>query len=1078
MPLHDEPSVNRHPAGRMSGMMRLAIFLIGSLPLVIQAEDSVDFGRDIRPVLAANCFQCHGPDAKARKAELRLDRKQGVFADPQGRVLITPGQPDESEIIRRITAEDVEERMPPSDADSKLTTQEIELLQTWVRQGAIWQQHWAFQAVKRPVLPSVSKIDWCRNRIDHFVLSQLDAKGLQPSPQTSGERSIRRVTLDLTGLPPTPQEVDAFLADESADAYDQVVDRLLESKRYGEHMALTWLDAARYADTDGYQNDGPRHMWRWRDWVIDAYNANMRFDQFTIEQLAGDLLPGATLEQHIATGFNRNHRYNSESGLVLEESLLKNAVDRVDTVSTVWMGMTIGCARCHDHKFDPFSQNEYYQLLSYFNNVSESGRAVKFGNSEPWVLAPTKEQQARLAQFDEQVDQAEKAFQSTYTEIDAAIAQRVLHRSEATNRIRNPADAASGNLSQANPADDAVRATGATFVSQGLTHYFSLDGTDQPIGPEPSRPDFGAGVVGHAAVVNGQNELTLGAFGDVHAHQRSTISFWLHPDSASQGVILSRQSNTLQRPGFSVEMRAGHLQFYIVTRWAAGVGAVETTDKLTEGRWVHIGLTNDGSQSAHGMQIYVDGKHSTSRVIHNTNSNTGGTTKNAILRIGSGVAGTKFKGRMDELRFYDRALRDDEIALLTVTDAVEDVLNLSSAQRSDPQRDLLRRWYIQHHAAPPLKQLRDEVAAARDARQAYRDSLPTTMIMDEMRPRRPTHVRLRGVYDQYGQQVEPGVPEIFPGLPPVSPPDRSGLARWLVNGHHPLTARVAVNRYWQKYFGLGLVRTSEDFGVQGEPPSHPGLLDCLASEFVQTGWNVKAMQKLIVTSATYRQSSAVPPHLLERDPENRLLARGPRWRLPAHTIRDQALFVSGLLVEKTGGPSVSPYQPANLWKEMSNMVYRQSKGEDLYRRSLYTIWKRTVAPPSMMILDAAHRETCWVNPKRTNTPLQALILLNETTFVESARHLGQRMILEGGEHPVEFVFRLLTSRRPKSRELAVLQQARAEYRTEFLQRPESAQQLIRIGDSEVTKDIDPIELAANTVLANVLLNLDEVITKD
>ena len=1059
-------------------MMRLAIFLIGSLPLVIQAEDSVDFGRDIRPVLAAKCFQCHGPDANTRKADLRLDRKQGIFADPQGRVFIIPGQPHESEIIRRITSKDVDERMPPPDADSKLTTQEIELLQTWVQQGAVWQQHWAFQAVERPALPSVSKADWCRNGIDHFVLSQLDSQALQPSPQTSAERLIRRVTLDLTGLPPTPREVDAFLADKSTAAYERVVDRLLESKRYGEHMALTWLDAARYADTDGYQNDGPRHMWRWRDWVIDAYNANMRFDQFTIEQLAGDLLPGATLEQQIATGFNRNHRYNSESGLVLEESLLENAVDRVDTASTVWMGLTIGCARCHDHKFDPFTQAEYYQLLSYFNNVSESGRAVKFGNSEPWVVAPTKEQQALLAQLDQQVDQAEKAFQSTRMEIDTAIAQLALHRSETTDRDRNPDDDTNGDLSQPNPADDSVRATGSTFASQGLAHYFSLDGSGQQIAPQTARPDFGAGVAGHAVVLDGQTGLTLGAFGDVHAHRRSTISFWLRPESASQGVILSRQSNTLQRPGFSVEMRARHLQFYIITRWAAGVGAVETVDKLPEGRWVHIGLTNDGSQSAHGMQIYVDGKRSTTRVIYNTNSNTGGTAKTAILQIGSGVEGPKFKGRMDELRFYDRALPDDEIALLTVTDAVEVLLDLPPAQRSNPQRDLLRRWYIQHHAAPPLKQLADEVATARNAQQAYRNTLPTTMIMDEMRPRRPTHVRLRGVYDQYGQQVEPGVPEIFPGLPSASPADRLGLARWLVNGHHPLTARVAVNRYWQKYFGLGLVRTAEDFGVQGEPPSHPGLLDWLASEFVRTGWNVKAMQKLIVTSATYRQSSAVRPHLLEQDPENRLLARGPLWRLPAHTIRDQALFVSGLLVEKTGGPSVSPYQPANLWKEMSNMVYRQSKGEDLYRRSLYTIWKRTVAPPSMMILDAADRETCWVNPKRTNTPLQALILLNETTFVESARHLGQRMILEGGEHPVEFAFRLLTSRRPKSRELAVLQQALTEYRTAFRQQPESAQQLIRVGDSEVLKDIDPIELAANTVLANVLLNLDEVITKD
>jgi len=1025
-------------------------------PHHVRANDDVDFGSDVRPILSDVCFQCHGPDANARQSELRLDTHEGLFGDRGGYAAFVPNSTDRSEAIRRITADDLELQMPPPDAEVRLTKQQAEMLRRWVEQGAPWEGHWSFEPVSRPQLPIVSNDKWCRNGIDRFVMARLDREGVTVSGEAAKATLIRRVTLDLTGLPPTPADVDNFLADDSPRAYEKLVDRLLASSRYGERMALMWLDAARYADTDGYQNDGPRYMWRWRDWVIEAYNANVPFDQFTVEQLAGDLLPNATLEQRIATGFNRNHRYNSESGLVLEEFLLENAVDRVDTTSTVWMGLTMGCARCHDHKYDPFSQQEYYRLIAYFDKVTESGRAVKFGNSEPWVVAPTRDQQARLGELDAEVDAAVEALAKATSGMDATIDTR---RFEPT-------------------VDDGGEVPSKLAVTRGLKHHFAFDEDDPRIEPQKGDPRLATGVVGTAATLDGDSQFVLGSVGDVQCHKRSSIAFWLRPEDLGEGVILSRQITGSYRSGLAVELRDGCLQFFIITRWVAGVGALETRDRLPQGEWVHVCLTNDGSQSVRGMRIYLNGTRADTRTLYNTNSNTGGTQKGSKLRVGGGVHGPHFTGQVDELRIYNRTLWEDEIELLAVADPVPGLLAVDSADRTKRQRAVLRNWFLEQAAPTELAQLAGDYFQARSDRQKFWDSLPTTMVMEEGSSPEPTRLRVRGVYNDYGAELAPGVPQAFPSLPGESTEDRLGLTRWLVDGRHPLTARVAVNRYWQKYFGIGLVKTSEDFGVQGQPPSHPDLLDWLADEFVQSGWDVKAMQRLIVTSSAYRQTSRVSSELARRDPQNRLLARGPRSRLPAHTIRDQALFVSGLLVERPGGPSVSPYQPTDLWKEMSNMVYEQSAGDDLYRRSLYTIWKRTVAPPSMAILDAADRENCQVTTTRTNTPLQALTLLNETAFVEAARKLGERMLVEAGDDPVKFAFRTVMCREPAQHELALLQQARQDYLVEFSEAPDEAAKLITIGESVPSECLDPIELAANTVLANVLLNLDETVSKE
>lgn len=1044
-----------YPFSIFSSPLITRLIVAGGMAGVAAAEQ-IDFNRDIRPILSDKCFKCHGPDEANREADLRLDTPEGVFADlGAGFFAAVPGEPDKSEIIWRIETDDEEDLMPPIKSDIALISLEKQQLRTWIEEGAGWDRHWSFEPVKRPEAPSISQANWVRNGIDPFVLARLDDAGLSPSVEADQTTLIRRLTLDLTGLPPTPAEVEAFLSDKSPDAYERLVDRLLESPRYGEAMALPWLEAARYADTDGYQNDGPRTMWRWRDWVIHAYNQNMPFDQFTIEQLAGDLLPDPTLDQKLATGFNRNHRYNSEAGLVPEEFLLENAVDRVDTTATVWMGLTVGCARCHDHKYDPISTKEYYQLISIFDNVPESGRAVKFGNSEPWITSPTQEQSADLAAFDAKLATALLRKESAQEEIGSAITRW--------------------------ESQDALDLKETDLLSRGLRERFSLAGNDPIVGIDGEAPVFATGLRDQAASFDGSNVLELESVSKFLCNERFSLAFWMKPTELSDGVIISKQGEDSIRKGLTVELKDGRLQFYIITRWIAGVGAIETVAPIRAGQWQHVTLTNDGSQSATGMRILLDGQSVGTRILHNTNSNIVGPAKVAHLRIGAGVVGDGYIGAVDELRVYDRTLSPDEAAVLAEPATLMAIYQKEPTTRSAAESAKWQTYFLENVAADSLQQVNEEAFTARTKREKFHDALPTTMVMQEMSPTRLTHVRTRGVYNQLGEAVEDRLPAVLPDYPAGAPHNRLGFAQWLVSGKHPLTSRVAVNRYWLKYFGRGLVKTAEDFGVQGEWPSHPELLDWLAAEFVANGWDVKAIQKLIVTSATYRQQSRVTPELLELDPHNALLTRGPRQRLSAHALRDQALAMSGLLVEQLGGPSVSPYQPEKLWELMSNMKYKPSSGEDLYRRSLYTIWKRTIPPPSMALMDAADRESCIVSSKRTNTPLQALTLLNEKIFVESARNLGQRLLLEGGDimtDQVKFGFRTTLARSPRPQELKLLEGAYQQYREAYQDDLSGAEKLIQLGESKANDSLDPRDLAAATAFSNVLLNLDETITKE
>ena len=1039
----------------------IAVLLISSTCGL--AAEPVDFGRDIQPILSDRCYKCHGPDEAKREAELRFDVEESVRAEHDGKRTVLPGNPSASELIKRVESSDPDLRMPPPDSKLSLSPAEIELLKAWVAQGAKWGGHWAFTKPVRPPLPDVRRSsapldkDWPRNAIDHFVLDRIQREGLSPSPQATRTQLIRRVTHDLTGLPPTPEEVAAFVADPSPAAYERLVDRLLASPRYGEQMALSWLDAARYADTSGYQNDGPRHMWRWRDWVIESLNAGMPFDQFTIEQLAGDLLPNPTLDQRIATGFNRNHRGNAEGGIIPAEYAVEYVVDRVDTTATVWMGLTLGCTRCHDHKYDPFTQQEFYQLFAYFNNIPEHGRAIKEGNSPPFIPAPTRAQQAGLRVAETVLAAAKKRLHSA--ERDIATAQALWE---------DKADPAS--------IDDWQPEEGLVFS----------DSLDKRAGMETCE-----GVRGKAAQLDGTNFVNAGDVASFGYFDKFSLSAWIRPDGEQGGTILSRMTDEVEGDGYSVVLRNGGIEVWLVKRWLDDAIRVKTDPGLiAAGAWRHVAVSYDGSRLAPGIRVYIDGRQQECIVELDAINQTFAAPKEP-LRIGGGNGpGNRFHGAIDEVRVYNRVLSADEAAILGQRQTIAELLAIPPQKRLAGQQLKLRDAFLCRYASAEMKQLVVDIDAAQQRLQTLIDAIPTVMVMQELPRPRPAHILRRGQYDQPGKQVDRGVPAILPPLPKDLPDNRLALARWLVDPAHPLTARVAVNRQWQHFFGNGLVRTPEDFGTQGQRPTHPELLDWLATEFVSSGWDIKQLQRLIVTSTAYRQSSHLPPSPLpgegrgeghvQHDPDNRFLARGPRVRLSAQALRDQALFASGLLVEQIGGPSVNPYQPPGLWEELADQTYKQGHGRDLYRRSLYTYWKRTAASPAMMTFDASDRETCTVRRSRTNTPLQALTLLNEVTFVEAARVLAERVLQSPGDDSARLshLFELATSRRPAAHELNVLEKCLGYHRQKFADQPEEVDRLLAVGEFPHLPILAKGELAAFAAVANVVLNLDEVITKE
>jgi hypothetical protein len=1072
---HTWTGANRLPPapGVKSGtVIRLGLTSIALLCSSAYAE--VEFNRDIRPILSDRCYTCHGPDTAQRKSKLRLDTEAGAKADLGGHFGIVPGDTAKSEVITRISSNDAARRMPPAWAGAaRLSDREIALLSKWVEQGAVWQKHWSFIPPRRPALPEVSNPAWPRNPIDSFILARLDREGLKPSTEASRRTLIRRVSLDLTGLPPTPAEVDAFVNDAAPDAYEKVVDRLLASPRYGERMAMHWLDAARYADTNGYQTDGERFMWRWRDWVIDAFNRNMPFDRFTVEQIAGDMLPHPTQSQIVATGFNRNHRGNGEGGIIPEEYAVEYVVDRVETTSTVWLGVTLGCARCHNHKYDPFTQKEFYQVFAYFNNVPERGKAFKYGNSPPVMAAPTPQQQAVLTALDK--DRSAASAHMVKLEPEIARAQRAWEQQAAGEKLDW---ARTRDIAVDLPLDGDLR--GDIFHDPPRSEKYMYTMENGPVVEQAAAPANIVPAWKDGAAFDGKGYIEAGNVTNFGFYDAFTVSAWIRPEAAN-GAIVTRVKDEPEGSGWSLNLHDGHIQANMVQRWLDDGARVESEATVPLDRWSHVTLTYDGSRVASAVRVYLDGKPLAMKVQLDDLNQTFAAKE--PLRIGAGLGpANRFRGAIKQVRIYRTTLTPGEIAVLAEPATISEIARIAPGKRTPVQARKLHWSFLERFGPEPQREAFKRTIELDRQREHLVASFPTVMVMQESKPPRETHLLLRGAYDRPGEKVSPGVPAALPPLPSDAANNRLGFARWLVDPANPLTARVAVNRFWQMYFGTGLVKTVEDFGSQGEWPSNPELLDWLATEFVRTGWDMKAMQKTIVMSASYRQSSQVTPALVQKDPDNRLLARGPRVRLAADEVRDQALAVSGLLVENTGGPSVKPYQPAGLWKELAGGDdYKPDHGEGLHRRSLYTFWKRTAPPPMMMNFDGAGRETCVVRAIRTNTPLQSLNLMNDVTFLEAARGLALRMLRDGGataEERIGYGFRLATARPPKARESEVLLSSYRYYMDAFQSDPAAAAKYLSPGEAAHDEKRDQRELAAYATVASMILNLDAVVTKE
>ncbi|MFO0536312.1 MAG: DUF1553 domain-containing protein [Planctomyces sp.] len=1042
------------------------------------ADDTVDFNRDVRPILANHCWSCHGRDEASRKAGLRLDtREAALAAGDSGQPALVPGQPAASALLQRIHATDSDEIMPPPEFRKPLSDRQKSVLQNWIRQGAHYADHWAFIPPQRPPLPAVRPSNWPVSDVDLFVLHRLQQEGLQPAAPAPPLMWLRRASLDLTGISPSPAEQQQFLDEVRQQglltAKSLAADRMLQSDRCAERLAMQWLDAARYADTNGYNNDEMRTMWPWRDWVIEAFRSGMPWDQFLIEQLAGDLLPEATVSQKVATGFIRNHVLTTEGGVIEDEYHWEYVADRIHTTSTVFLGLSLQCARCHDHKYDPFSQRDYYRLAGFFNNVPD--RIVSYSQgrmAEPLLKVPSKAQTAEL----EQLAQRE-------TELQNLLAAR-------TTAIAADADAWAAGLSEQQLAE---------MELAGLAHTFSLDEADGDFRDSHGRSAPAVlhgnrssvpGHSGNALQFSGSTWLAAPDVGDFEADQPFTAAAWIRTAAGSGGTVFSRMDDAAAYRGYDFIVEGGRLNAHFVDHWPDKGCKVSTAAVLKPQQWHHVTLVWQGSRRAAGIRIYVDGVPQTLQV--DNDGEVAGSLRTAKpFHIGRRQNSVPFTGTIDDVRIFSRALSDDDVRRLAdgkTLSGIREIVLTAAARRSAEQSAELQRFWVEH-IDTESRSWRTELAAIGPRRAAIEQQIPQTMVMQEQTPRRPSYILNRGQYDQRGEQVTAGIPAVFAATlntidtgAAQTEPTRLDFARWLVSPQNPLTARVAVNRWWEMLFGTGLVETTEDFGIQGALPSHPELLDWLACELQSSGWNQKHMLKSMVLSATYGQTSDVSPELLERDPRNLLLARSSRMRLPAEMLRDNALAASVLLNPAIGGPSAKPWQPEGLWEDVSverREKYQPDPGDGIYRRSMYTFWKRTCPPPAMTVFDAPDRETCLVRRSRTNTPLQALVLLNDPTYVEAARKLAERVLLANTDDSarIDLAARIVLARPPGPAEQQELRQLVDVGRKHFAAEPAAAAELRKVGRAVADPRIPDDELAAWSSAMSVLLNLDEAITR-
>ncbi len=1031
-----------------------------------ELPEVIDYNFHVKPIISDRCYACHGPDKDTRKAGLRLDIEENAFAALEsGSKAFVHGNLKKSEAISRILSQDPEQQMPPPDSKLSLDAKEVATLVKWVEQGAEWKPHWSFIIPEKPGMPDDFPTEWSpNNEIDHFIYQRLALEKLSPSPQADKERLIRRVTMDLTGLPPTLEEIDDFIKDKSDNAYEKVVDRLLASDAHAERLAMEWMDVSRYADSHGLHADGYRYMWPWRDWVIGAFKENMGYDQFITWQLAGDLLPNATQEQILATAFNRNNPMTAEGGVIDEEWRVEYVADRTNTTATAFMGLTMECARCHDHKFDPISQKEYYQLSAFFNQMTELGMTGDDGNFGPQLLMTKEADEEKIAEIKSMLAQHETKLLDTKDKLVTEV-----------NTV--PTAGSVSGIAVYHPFEKVLKDKEKRSVLDGNSKSKSRNVVE-----------LKEGKFGKAVELTGEyDEISLEGIGTYEAYEAFSAGAWVNTSKRKNDNLQTILGNTGQKNnfwrGWDFELSpTNQVSLRLIHSLPDNYIQVTTKDSVKLKEWTHVMFTYDGSMKADGVKLFINGKEATSEVEFDHLYKSiypvrvgDHTPDDRPLRVGrsyrahTGEFGL-FKGLLDELRIYNRELTPLEVLIISRTG-------------EEPDLQLIK----DHHLAmnPKIGQQKSTIRQLNKELLSVVDEIPEVMVMRDDEDPGKTYLLRRGQYNARGEVVEAATPENVLAYPEDYPQNRLGLAKWLFMDENPLTARVAVNRYWQMIFGAGLVTTANDFGSQGALPSHPELLDWLAVDFRESGWNVRKLLKQMVMSATYQQSSKFRKELEQKDPQNILLAKSPSYRWPAEMIRDNALASSGLLVKKIGGKSVKPYQPDSLWIELGNfshvlLYFHQDHGEDLYRRSMYTFIRRTSPPPYMTTFDVAPRSVCVVKREITNTPLQALNLMNDPQFVEAAKVLAERVLKENSGDPKEQItqaFRLVTSRWPNNKELDVLREVYNREEKRYTGKADQAIQLLKVGEYEVDKNLPLNNLAAMTMVANTLLNLDEAYTK-
>jgi len=1038
---------------------------LAALALTAAAETKIEFNRDVRPILSDKCFACHGFDPKNRKGDRRLDTPEGALAEIEGVRAVVPGSLEKSDLWLRINSTDKDEVMPTPKSHKTLTAAEKETLKRWIEQGATYQKHWAFEAPQRAPQPDVKDKTWVRNPIDGFVLAQLESAGLKPAPEADRRTLARRLSLDLIGLPPTPEQVGAFVKDEAPDAYEKYVAQLMASPQWGEHRGRYWLDAARYADTHGLHFDKYREIWPYRDWVISAFNRNQPFDQFTVEQLAGDLLPKPTREQLIATGFHRCNATTNEGGTIDEENMANYAADRVTTTSWVWLGLTANCASCHDHKFDPVTMKDFYSMAAFFRNTTQPPKDGNVRDTKPVIYLPSGADEKRFAELPGEIAAGKKT-----------LAER---RAPATKDFEQWITTAKADQVEVSPDALAVRLP----LDEGAGVEVKAESFGQELTFKAGGPVewHDGGKFGKAPAFTNGAHFQLGDLAAVNHDQPFSVGAWVNvPANSKEGAIVARMDDRKGLQGWELFVQANKFGARIATAQpAAQINIVSKNPTVRAGVWQHVLVTYDGTGKATGFRLFIDGKPQPGV---NSGAPLKGSAVAAVpLRVGQRETKTRFQGgKVQDIRVYLRELTTGEARSLPDERNLRAAFAAAPEKRTPAQKAALLNFYIDNLDGPSIA-MAYHIESLEEEDLAIRDRSTVSHIQEEKSGPAMANILIRGAYDKEGEKVEAAAFSALNPLPANAPKNRLGLAQWLVSPENPLPARVTVNRFWQEIFGTGIVKTSEDFGSQGEIPTHPALLDWLAVEFRESGWDVKKLFTLLVTSSTYRQAAIASPEKIEKDPQNRLFSRGPRFRMDAEMVRDYALATSGTLSLKMGGPGTRPYQPENVWEVvgMGTERYAQEKGENLYRRTVYNFWKRMAPPASMEVFNAPARESCVVRRERTNTPLQALVTLNDPQFVEAGRRLAEASLKQCGEPQAAItqIAERVLLRPLKPAETAVVQKTMQALEADFLANEDAAKAYIAIGETKPDPTLPAPRLAALAMVASQLLNLDETLNK-